>query len=80
MTHIFGIVGLGLNTAGALGLLRFVPNPDAGSPFPHETMQSLRAAMPEQRSAYARKVLAYRLSVAGLIAGFVLQLIDLLIA
>jgi hypothetical protein len=36
MPHPCGNAGLILNTVGAFGLLRFVPNPDADAPSPHE--------------------------------------------
>lgn len=78
MAHIFGIIGLIFNTAGAFGLLKFVPNPDAGAALPHETLQTLRLSMPEQRRAYTTAVWSYRLCVIALAIGFVLQLVDLL--
>lgn len=63
---------------GAFGLLIFTANPDAGSPLSAEQLQSLRSASRELRWPYARRVWAYRLAVAALALGFLLQLIDLL--
>jgi hypothetical protein len=86
LTHLAGVIGLTLNTAGAIGLLKFpTPEPDAGGVFPHETMESLRSGMaingmPGPRRAYAAKVFAYCASIWALVLGFFLQLIDLLVA
>jgi hypothetical protein len=78
MPHPFGITGLIFNTVGALGLLKFVPNPDAGAALPHESLQSLRLSMPDQRRAYTRQIWSYRICVIALIVGFCLQLVDLI--
>lgn len=76
--HPFGVIGLALNIAGALGLLMFTANPDRGAVLPHDTMQSLRHTMPKERRRYGIQVLAYRLSFAALAVGSFLQLLDLL--
>ena len=80
--HWAAVAGLVLNTAGAVGLLKYTREPDAGSVLPHETLQSLRAGpgMEGPRRQYQRQVRAYQLSFGALIAGFILQLIDLLTA
>lgn len=77
--HPFGIAGLILNTASAIGLLKFSANPDANSPLTHEQLQSLRSASPELRRPYLRQLLAYRLSLGALALGFFLQFLDLLL-
>jgi hypothetical protein len=80
MPHTFGIGGLILNTIGALGLLKYAANPDSGSPLSPEQLESLRSADKELRRPYERQILAYRLCLASLALGFVLQIIDLIIA
>jgi hypothetical protein len=76
--HPLGIIGLVFNTAGALGLLKFVPNPDAGSPLSGEQLASLRSVNTELRRPYTKAVRSYRLCVFALVIGFGFQLIDLL--
>lgn len=82
IVHWAGVTGLALNTAGAIGLLRYSSEPDAGSVLSHETLQALRSGpgMEGPRREYQRKVRAYQLSFGALIASFVLQLIDLLLS
>lgn len=81
IAHPFGVAGLTLNTLGALGLLKFTANPDAGSELDGDgTLRALRKTMPKLRWWYARLIWAYRLSLAALALGFILQLVDLLSA
>ncbi|MEA3196290.1 MAG: hypothetical protein QOF32_342 [Gammaproteobacteria bacterium] len=76
--HPLGITGLVFNTAGALGLLKFAPNPYAGSPLSEEQLQSLRSASAELRRPHTRRVWSYRACMIALVIGFGLQLVDLL--
>lgn len=76
--HPFGVAGLLLNSAAAVGLLKFTSNPDANAGLPHDTLRSLRTTMPELRRPYQRAVLGWRLSLVALALGFLLQLLDLL--
>lgn len=78
--HPFGFAGLILNTAGALGLLKYTADPDAGAVLSHDQLQSLRSVNRALRWPYTRKVWAYQACLIALALGFVLQLADLLIA
>jgi hypothetical protein len=76
IAHPFGVIGLALNTAGAIGLVVFTANPDANATLTHEQQQSLRSRA--QRLIYAMRFWAYRVSFAALAIGSFLQLLDLL--
>jgi hypothetical protein len=78
LDHPFAVIGLALNTAGAMGLLMFTANPDAGAVLPQEALPSVRLTMPKERRRYRIQVWAYRLSFAALAIGSFLQLLDLL--
>jgi hypothetical protein len=76
--HPFGVIGLAINTAAAIGLLFATRTPYAGSPLTEEQIRSLWPVMPGERRRYALTVWGYRLSIGALIVGFLLQLADLL--
>ena len=79
LAHPYGVIGLALNTAAAVGLLRFTGKPDARAQFPPDTMAALRLMNPQARRSYAFEMWGYRLSLGALAIGFLLQLLDLLL-
>jgi hypothetical protein len=78
VSHLCGVIGLSLNTLGAVALLRFGGKPDANAPLSPEQMQAVRLMIPKARRSYAFEIWGYRLSIVALVIGFMLQLIDLL--
>jgi hypothetical protein len=76
MQHGWGVVGLLVNVLGTIGLLRFSPNP-----FEHSTLtrDQLASVAPQFLKKMRNDQRIYRLSVALLMLGFFLQLIDLLL-
>ncbi|MEP7312538.1 MAG: hypothetical protein ABI859_08140 [Pseudomonadota bacterium] len=79
VAHWLGIVGLVLNTAGALALLRFNGNPFKGSPLTRAQIGSVMHGSPEFRRM-DRQISYYRGSIIAIAVGFLLQLADLLLA
>lgn len=75
--HVWGVAGLVINTAAAFGLLYFRSNPFADSSL---TADQLFSVAREHYWKYRREMLGYRVSVGAMAVGFILQLIDLLIA
>jgi hypothetical protein len=76
--HPIGILGLTINTVGAIGLLFATRRPYADAPLTEEQIRSLWPSMPGERRRYTLTVWGYRLSIVALIVGFLLQLADLL--
>ena len=79
IAHPFGVAGLLVDAVASIGLLKFTADLDAGSSISHEP-QSPRSASSELRRPYLRHIRAYRFAFFALTVGFLLQLIDLLIA
>lgn len=80
LSHPAGVVGVILTTAAAFGLLKYKADPDEGATLPHEHLQTVRFGMPKQRRQYQMQVVAFWVSIAFLIVGALLQLLDLLLA
>jgi predicted cobalt transporter CbtA len=74
--HIWGIAGI-VNTASAVGLLIFRPNPFAGATL---TPEQFASVLPAAYSKYQREIVYYRVSLVLMAIGFFLQLIDILVA
>jgi len=78
--HTLGIVGLVMNTVGAFGLIPFPPDlkgirPDGTIPVPGA--MALIRLIPNGRHVYLVQKIGFFTTIALLVAGFILQLLDL---
>jgi hypothetical protein len=78
--HPFGVAGLLLSTAGAFLLLKYPSLATLYTPLGEQVMTWVNNATPENRRRYLWQLWGYRSAVGALGFGFILQLIDLLIA
>jgi hypothetical protein len=77
MTHTLGTVGLLLNAVGALLLLWFPPAVTAFTADGREGVIFVNDVNPDAWVRYRRRRRGFRIAIAALVIGFVLQLIDL---
>jgi hypothetical protein len=80
MTHLLGIVGLSLNTIGALLLLWFPPDVRRYTEQGAMVVNAVLIPLVENVPRYWRQKWGFRVAIGFLVLGFILQGFDLIAA